>query len=317
MKSNFQPLLFFLLVLALMLAACTPAGAPGTELPGSGAGPTDPPEVSETPDPSPMPTEDPSGPYTLEWLESLSPESVLLQLDYEPTFFRREAFHPFGRFPVFTLYADGTLVYLNAGETFEEQTIELVRLSPEETLQTLENVMAMGFENLEDHLDFCHKQEDGSEVCIADDAYTILRAVLSSGEFREVKIYSDFANDPKVFSEVKGFMSTFSHPEAAPYLPAHATLFVNRLNIQIEAPIREWPLDPEVMSGLSFDKFDMAVIVLEGPALERYLEQFDPVVSSYFFEVEGKTYETYFVPWLPKGDYGAQIEEAFPLSKSG
>jgi len=307
-------LLFFMLA-ALLLAACTPASAPATNSPSTPAAPTDTPD--EVVMPTNQPTDEPEGPLTTDWLSGLDPETVLLQLDYEPTFFRREAFLPFGRFPVFTLYADGTLVYIKAGETFEQQAIELVQLSPEETLEMIEKVMAMGFENLEDHLDFCHVQADGTEVCIADDAYTVLRGVVGSGETREIKIYSDFANDPKAFAAVRGFFSTYSHPNASLYMPDQITLFVNRLNVAIEAPIREWPLEPELVTGLAFNQFDMSVIVLEGQTLDTFLASFPAAVSSFFFEVEGRTYEMYTVPWLPKSEYSAQIEAAFPASSGG
>jgi hypothetical protein len=311
MKTKRHTYIFYLLALAMLFSACTPAAAPATVQPQPTEVPT------EAPEPTDMPTEEPSGPYTLPWLADLPPETVLLQQDYEPTFFRPEAFYPFGRFPVFTLYADGTLVYINAGETVDQQVIEQVQLAPEETLVMLENVMAMGFENLESHLDMCQEQGDDNSVCIADASFTILRAIVPSGEMREVKIYADFANDEDAYAAVTGFFTSYTHPDALPFAPTRATLFVRKLDIEIEVPVRLWPLEPELLTELVFDKTGMAVIVLEGNTLAGFLDEFPANINSYFFEIESQIYETYVVPWLPYADYSAEIESAFPASFGG
>jgi len=313
MKIKNTFLLTLFLAVALFAAACTPVESPPVQEPLSG--PADTPIPTETPtaEPTEPPTEEPTGPYTEAWLSGLSPDTILLQQDYEPTFFRPESFYPFGRFPSFTLYADGTLVYVNAGATVDEQQIELVHLTPAETIATLEQVMELGFEKLESHLDMCGNvagEED--EVCIADASITVLRGAVPGGEFREVKIYANFSDDPEALNAVLEFYNSYTNPEAEPYVPTHATVFAHKLQYELEVPVRTWPLDIEMLRNLDPHEYDLDAFILQSEDLATFLAEFPVSVNSYFFDLEGATVEVYIVPWLPYADHTEAIETAFP-----
>ncbi len=296
-------LIAFLSIYYLLLAACTPVASPTSDEPGSSGEATSPPDG---------PTVEPAGPYSVAWLAGLPPEIVLLQQDFEPTFFRPEARYPFGRFPIFTLFADGSLVYVNAGQTVAQQRIEIVQLSSEETIALIEQVIELGFENLEDSLDDCLEEEDGNMFCVADASFTILRAVVPSGELREVKTYYNFSNDPEAFAAVTDLFLTYEHPDAGAYVPTQATVFARLLTIDLEMPVQEWPLDIELLKNLTPGEHGLDAFILEGETLNRFLSVFPVSVNNYFFEVQGQTVEVYFVPWPPHVEYMDQIEAAFP-----
>jgi hypothetical protein len=299
--------LFLFLIFLFMLAACNPATPVAT------------PESTEAPPPSSeepfiKPTDEPENvTFTPDWLKSLPPQTILLQQDYEPTFFRIEAQYEFGREPVFVLYADGTLIYGDEGETYDQLRVMSVQLSAEETVALLEQVMNAGFQNLESHTDFCFDQPDGQQMCMMDASFTILRVIQSDGTLREVKIYAEFANDLMAFETITGLLRGYTHPDAQMYVPENATLFLRQIPAPTDIVVQTWPLSAEVLTGLVFPEESFVPLILSGQNLADFLNAVPRNFGDFFFELEGTYYSAYFVPWLPGADYTVEIEQAFPL----
>ncbi len=304
MKS--RTTLFILIALALMaLAACATPGAPVPES-------TEPP-VIVTEEPTSEPT--PDTPFTLEWLAALAPKTILLQQDYEPTFFRMEAMYAFGREPIFILYADGALIYADEGETYDQMQVMAVQLSPEETLALVQQAMEAGFQTLESHTDFCMNQEDGQQLCMMDAAITVLRGIQPDGTLREIKIYADFANDKTAFETITGLFRTYTHPDAQVYVPEKATLFLSLLASSSDLIVQPWPLDPEILTGHVFSLENLNPIILSAPDLITFLNATPRNFGDFYFELDGQYYGAYLVPWVPDKDYTAEIEAAFPVEQ--
>ena len=101
-----------------------------------------------------------------------------------------------------------------------------VRLSGDDVEALVQQVLDLGFERLENYSEQCQNLDYGTGMCLADASHTVLRVRLPSGEPRQVRIYANFGSDLQALESIRSTLREYSHPDARPYVPAKATLFI-------------------------------------------------------------------------------------------
>lgn len=245
---------------------------------------------------------------------SPDPPAVCVQLDYvqaswAPLIQRA----PFARFPLFTLLADGTVVYLAPRSAPGPDSYLTARLTPVETEGIRAHVLDLGFASLQTDTTFSSRSPNPPDVISTRGADSIISMRMEDGTLRTVRNNGFFANYPDTLKAIFAFLSSWASPNAVPYKPSTATVAVDSRwkPAGDERPAYPaWPLSESLLrasptaenpSGVPFviDRAEYAALMRAGEAWLRGRMYFSQGEHAYLVVVR---------PWLPGEDFAAAIE---------
>ena len=246
-------------------------------------------------------------------------DSILVQLDWEPTFGPPLQFRCFTRTPEFTLFADGQVVLIHRIPR-ESESVLTIRLVSSEADSILERVFEMGFGLLESYTAQWRQRPDGTAEGLCDASYSIISARTPSGELRTVKTYGDFSNEPVVLRNIIEYLEGWGDQAATAYVPTKATLVVeSKWTSVADAP--QWPLAAALLgsapgiaggrgahSSLSTERAPVdRAYVITGLEYERLARGGRQYYGSMSFNHSGETYLVGVRPWLRGEDFTREV----------
>lgn len=227
---------------------------------------------------------------------------------------RRETHARRHRVPSFTLYRDGTVVFVE--RTDSGHALRMWRMPEHEARDHIEHVRALGVARLRSYSHHCLRTGHDSR-CISDAGVRVLRARLPDGALRELRIYAGFA--PRLTEQLHAIYDRITaieaHYQGSPlYLPRGATLFVVPLEREVaglapesRARMRPWPLDGETLQRAPAAK----KVALEVPQIRTMIAAAGSnIVRDQLFVHGGRLVYASMIPWLPDADHREAIARA-------
>jgi len=241
--------------------------------------------------------------------------SLLLQMDWEPTYSEPFRFQAAARMPAFTLYSDGLVVYVHG----KEGIVLCAKLSAAQADSVWRHVLGLGIERLESYESQEKAVSDSMSMIVFDASIGIIRQRRSSGELRTIKNYADFANEPEILSQVRTYLQDWHDPSATMYIPQQATLvIVGRWIDDKNWPA--WPLQPGILTsapwrppsgGGTYWSSEKAYVV-DGERYEVLAGFPRQGMGMQCFKYEGSSYSVIARPWLPGEDFSKAIGDQAP-----
>jgi hypothetical protein len=243
---------------------------------------------------------------------ALTPDDVLLQLELVPTYgftLVGNPLRPHGRVAEFTLYRDGTVIFVERGT--DRIALVVGHVGEDGAADDIAHVRALGVDTLRDHHEHCLSMGRG-RTCVSDSVFKILRARLADGTLRELQNYNGFAPEHMemlhaIYDRITAIAA--SRSPAPLYLPHASTLFVIDADLSPLGKARAipWPLDDELLAAgvasgvLALETEDTrAMIAATGTNLVRNV----------IFRLGDRYVYASVIPWLPHDDHRDAIARA-------
>ncbi|MEM6995706.1 MAG: hypothetical protein AAF721_34675 [Myxococcota bacterium] len=281
--------------------------------------------VSEQP--LPRPARDPTVPDATQGVErprqdatqALSADDLVVQLEYAPGFAgvdTRDPFDAYGRVPTFSMYRDGSVIYVGENE-HGEHGLFVAQRGEMAVTETLQHILALGFEDIEGHEETCIERPTG-RLCASDSATLVLRVRVGE-TMREIRNYAGWAKAHGAqLAAIYDRIELLGQPSpwgTRPFVPLAATLYTRTLRPSAEAAecdrvgIEPWRLDASMFEhAFAANRTTSAV---RGEPLRRLTAVLGNGVGRYAcFGLGDRTLRAELVPWLPGVDHHEAIAAA-------
>lgn len=246
-----------------------------------------------------------------QWDSTTPVPDLELQLEIEPTFAPPRWVAEFGRVPPFSLYSDGTVIYLQSQPESSEQLVRTVRLTESEKQALLEHVENLGFDRL------ANREPKPGEPVVADAPYTVLR-MKRDAALKEVRVYFEYVTDVQAWQAILNLLMHYDHPAPQEYRAQQATLFIRKLSPEEasqydNARVKGWPYSTQYLKPHKPDQQYEWAWVFRGQELTQYWQENGAQLPQYLvYGGTGGLYEIQVVPWTLDESFPKEAIEKFP-----
>jgi len=234
-------------------------------------------------------------------IAELHRDSILVHYDLEDESGPDDDAYPFARIPEFYLLADGRIFYLDEGDA--PQVLRALLTAPE-VRALVQEVMDRGLAREETHACVCQAFARGTTGCVAcvPEPLPVLLVRMPDGTPQEPRFSG---KETQVPPSVHDLLVSYRHPEARPYVPEKAVIFVRSM-AAADPDVPAWPLDPAWLIPPEPGARGWAWL-LAGGDLEAMLAVVARNMGTFVFGHAGSSYEVTLVPWLPGIDYTDEV----------
>jgi hypothetical protein len=249
-----------------------------------------------TPQPTPTATPDP-----LAFIDDLPPDAVLIQLTYHSS---PEGFYSlYWEVPQFTLYADGTILYL--AENREFPAVMETHFDSQQVREFMDQVMATGIAHTVSFSfdEICEFRDLGTSApCLTDQTATTLRIQLDADTMHVIDAYADYTSQPGMFDAAKGLLEAFEVEDAVLYAPQESIISFQVVEVSQCSDgdtwpcVPEWPLDTDRLVTEDGYYGEARLNGEESAALAPFYES---NIGRTVFETDGGFFEVTLIPVIP------------------
>lgn len=244
-----------------------------------------------------------------------SPAPLLVQLDWVQAawapLIQREAF---ARLPEFTLYADGTVVYIaDPAPGPDPDSYLTATLTTSEAAGIRKHVLDLGFASLETDTTFSTRSPDPPNVVTERGNDSIISMRMDDDELRTVRNNGFWANYPDTLKAIYEYLALWSSPKGIPYEPHTATVAVDShwKAVRTADPVAPvWPLKESLVSASPSTKHPGgAPFIIDGAQYATLMHTAEPWLRGRMSFSQGEfVYLVVVRPWLPGEDFTAPLE---------
>lgn len=301
----------------VVTSAAVTASASGTPVPT--------PSVSESAKVDPR---DQTFPFPEQWVRDTGKEgAVVLRLDFEATFGvvltcavggyprNRAAAASLMKIPVFTMYEDGSVIFLR---TNGERRVMRIQLDAATAKELVDELVTAGLDKIDSRPRRCDLRQNPAS-CMSDAAVSVIDVKLPGKKPKTIRNYAAVAQHQTELDAVLKRLGSFDSKQALDYMPTNAALVIEKcpaedmgMDDTTLKRFKPWPFDAEILWPPQSNSEVWARAVPAEPFYRGMYGEGAKVGTTRGFVHKDRLYTAYVTPLLPGSDLKPVADYHYP-----